>query len=186
MRQYGSVAIVHIAKNGHNGMIQGFGLEFVNCEIQPQMWKTTQTTNKTMTLVKFNPTAPFFGRNFFDDETAKKLFQGYGRHNQHNDFGPNTKVREEADKVVVEMALPGISRNQIKITVNGDELAIRYEHNKEDANSAFVNSFTKKFTLSDAIDLENVNSRLTDGILRITLGKKAEAQPTPSREINIG
>ena len=139
-----------------------------------------------MTLVKFNPAAPFFGRNFFDDETAKKLFHGYGRPNHNTDFGPSTKVKDEADKVVIEMALPGISREQIKITINGDELAIRYEENNENATSNFVKSFSKKFTLSDSIDLDNVNSRLTDGVLTIWLGKKPEAQPAPAREINIG
>lgn len=138
-----------------------------------------------MTLVKFNPAAPFFGRNFFDDETAKKLFQGYGRPNQHSDSGPNTKVQEASDKVVIEMALPGISRHEVKITVNGDVLAISCEHNKENALPKFVSNFTKKFTLSDSIDLENVNSRLADGILTIWLGKKPEAQPSPAREINI-
>jgi HSP20 family protein len=77
-------------------------------------------------------------------------------------------VTNEAD-YRVQIAVPGISKEDIKISINDSILNITYENEKEDANSYFTTSFKKSYTLPDDSDDENINCKVENGILEIII-----------------
>lgn len=69
----------------------------------------------------------------------------------------------------VQIAVPGLSKKDIKIIVRDSVLSITYENEKEDANSYFTTSFKKAYTLPDDSDNENIDCKIENGILEIII-----------------
>ena len=92
-------------------------------------------------------------------------------------------IWEEADKVFLELELPGVKKENVSVTVHsglmkitGERKAPEGERNYKFNNRAY-GSFDRAIQLPDDIDPESIDARLTDGVLYVTLSKKPEAQP---------
>lgn len=100
-------------------------------------------------------------------------------------------IWEKDNNIFVKMAMPGIKKEDIKITVNGDTLSIEGStkektEEKEDKKyflRSFQNySYSQRFNLPATIDTENVDAKFEDGVLTVTLPKAKEYQ---TKEIAI-
>jgi len=69
----------------------------------------------------------------------------------------------------VQIAVPGLSKEDIKITIKDSVLNIVYENEKEDENSYFTTSFKKAYTLPDDTDEKNITGKSENGILEIII-----------------
>jgi HSP20 family protein len=69
----------------------------------------------------------------------------------------------------VQIAVPGLSKDDVKITVKDSILSITYENEKEDENSYFTSSFKKAYTLPDDSDDKNIGGKIENGILEIII-----------------
>ena len=69
----------------------------------------------------------------------------------------------------IQMAVPGLSKEDIKITFKNSVLSISYENEKKDENSYFTTSFKKAYTLPDDIDDTNISGKVENGILEIII-----------------
>jgi HSP20 family protein len=129
-----------------------------------------------MSLVKFNQYPTFtdlienLERNFLGrvDETSGDI--------------PAVNIKEESDKFVLEMAAPGMKKDDFKINLDNYQLTISSEkkdekEEKEDnyTRREFVySSFSRSFTLPKSIDIEKIKADYKNGILNIVLPKKEE------------
>lgn len=94
-------------------------------------------------------------------------------------------VREDAGHYYVEAELPGLSKDDIQITVENGLLTVagekRTSYNQDKENLHIqerrYGKFSRQFTLPTAVDEEKVNATLKDGILTITLDKREEVKP---------
>ena len=77
----------------------------------------------------------------------------------------------------VQIAVPGLSKEDIKITIKDSVLSVGYENEKEDENSYFTTSFKKAYTLPDDADEKNITGKSENGILEIII-------PRTKRKIN--
>jgi HSP20 family protein len=83
------------------------------------------------------------------------------------------------------MDLPGVKKDDIEIRVDGNLLQIRAERKFEDEKSQdkyyrlerFYGVFQRSFTLPDKVDPEKLKAKYENGVLTITLPKKAESHP---------
>jgi HSP20 family protein len=92
-------------------------------------------------------------------------------------------AREDADKVVLTAELPGVSASALEVTVKDRTLRIEakasadtpqgYETRRKERSSY---SFSRELTLSDKVDVEGIKAALKDGVLSVTLPKRAEPQ----------
>ena len=106
------------------------------------------------------------------------------------EFAPRVDVSEGKDKFTVRAELPGVSREQVKITVENDVLTLsgekRYSEDKQESNyrlrEAAYGKFERRFRLGNNLDREHITADYKDGVLEITLPKSAQAQ---SKEIAI-
>jgi HSP20 family protein len=100
-------------------------------------------------------------------------------------FIPPVDVREEDDRFVVEADLPGVAPADIEITADKGVLTLRGERKaeKRDSRAGYERiervsgSFTRRFTLPDNAQAEQIRARFNHGVLELTIPKQAVAQP---------
>jgi HSP20 family protein len=81
-----------------------------------------------------------------------------------------TNVITNDDDYRIQVAVPGISKEDIKITVKNSVLSISYENQKtNDETFFFTSSFNKQYTLPDDVDEKSITSKLENGILEIVI-----------------
>lgn len=103
-----------------------------------------------------------------------------------------TDIVDEGDHYLLESELPGFSREDIRVSVEGDQLVIRAEHeekNEEKDDRHFVHrertygTYTRRFDI-DGINVESIGAKYENGILRLTLPKE-QTKPAAGRSITI-
>jgi len=143
-----------------------------------------------MTLVKFNNktrnTAPYFN-NVFDS-----LFSDAINKNQGVNKVPNVNIYEGAGEYKIELAAPGLSKEDFKIEVKKENLSVWVEKKAENGaeqkdytrKEFEYTSFARSFILPEGVDADKISAEYTNGILYIAIGKKEEAKVT-HREIVV-
>lgn len=144
------------------------------------------------TLVKrsgFIPTT-----SFFDDFLTKQLFDWSG---WTADSGtvPRVNILETNDEFRVEMAAPGMKKEDFHIELDHDMLTISSEwseSNKEQnederySRREFIyHSFKRSFHLPNTVEADHITASYVDGILYLAIPKKEEAKKKPVRTIAI-
>ncbi|HPI10202.1 MAG TPA: Hsp20/alpha crystallin family protein, partial [Catalimonadaceae bacterium] len=110
-----------------------------------------------------------------------------------NQFLPSVNIFEKEDGYEIDVAAPGLKKENFQINLNQSNLSIAYsdEEKKEESNGKFTRrefrtgSFKRNFTVPQTIDNERINASYTDGILKIFLPKREEAKVKPERLIEI-
>ncbi len=100
-------------------------------------------------------------------------------------FHPALDVSETDDAVVVRAELPGVDPKQIQVSVHGDLLELRGEKKQEQELEEkgyyrverSYGSFSRSLKLPAKVDAQNVEAEAKDGVLTLTLPKRAEAKP---------
>ncbi|MGI2299980.1 Hsp20/alpha crystallin family protein [Candidatus Cardinium hertigii] len=104
---------------------------------------------------------------------------------------PRIDVSESNSNYYIEAELPGIKLKDIDVQVNGNVLSIRAKQEsnteKKDKNyyiqERHTGSLQRSISLPNSADIEQINAKLQDGILRLTIPKKEQAV-TKNIEIN--
>ena len=99
-------------------------------------------------------------------------------------------VWEEGDNYFVKMAMPGVKKEDIKISVTGDTLSIEgesKEEKEEKEKKYFLKTFqscsySQSFNLPSLVNPDGVEAKFEDGVLTITLPKAKESE---SKQISI-
>ncbi|MCX2483891.1 Hsp20/alpha crystallin family protein [Pedobacter sp. MR2016-24] len=136
-----------------------------------------------MTLVKFNNrtrnTAPYFN-NVFDSLFSEALNKNYAVSKV-----PGVNILESATDYTIELAAPGLLKEDFQINVKKDTLSVWAEKKAEDGAVAKdysrkefdYLSFARSFTLPESVDADKIAAEYVNGILTITLGKRVDVQP---------
>ena len=103
----------------------------------------------------------------------------------------NTDVIDTGDAFKLECELPGFKKEDIKIDIENDCLTISAERSSDDKDEKdnyvkrerFYGSFTRSFDVS-SINVDNIEAGYSDGVLTVTLPKKAAEIPA-SRRLEI-
>lgn len=107
---------------------------------------------------------------------------------------PAVNVLETNDEFVIELAAPGMNKNDFKVNFKNNVLTISSERKgeKEEKNENYTRkefsyqSFQRSFTVSENSVLgEKISANYNNGILNIVLPKRDEIKPQPEREIKI-
>jgi len=106
-------------------------------------------------------------------------------------FSPRTDVYEEDDHVLLEMEIPGVKQEDLNITIENNVLTVsgerkfdeRRKQDRYQRNERFYGSFSRTFTLPSTVDPDNIEAKYENGVLYLTMPKKADARP---RQIKIG
>ena len=128
-------------------------------------------------------TDEFFGKDLLQD-----FFATTTNYNM-----PAVNITESKDDFKINVAAPGLSKEDFKIDLHNKILTIssEKEEKKEENNEKFTrrefsySSFKRSFGLPELVDTDNINATYKDGILMIEIPKREEAKEKPARQITI-
>lgn len=91
-------------------------------------------------------------------------------------------VWHDDDHIYVEADLPGLSDQDVEVTVHKGVLYIRGERKGEDGRNYLYNGrtwgrFERSISLPEQVNAEAVQAELSQGVLRVTLPKSPETKP---------
>ena len=151
-----------------------------------------------MSLIRWNPTRDLatFPSDMFTmqremNRMFDNLFRGVDEPSLLNSsWVPAVDVAEEDDAYVVMVELPGVNKNDVKITLESNILTIQGEKRAETESKEknvhrverSYGSFQRSFTLPTMVKNDKIDAEFKDGILKIMLPKAEEAKP---RQIEV-
>lgn len=111
----------------------------------------------------------------------KDIFDSFFEGSVYNtNYGINsyksTNVSNNEKDYTVEVAVPGLTKEDLKISLEDNTLTISYEKEKNNKNYSFVSSFSKSYTLPEDSDDENISAKVENGILKIIIPKTKKVQ----------
>jgi HSP20 family molecular chaperone IbpA len=102
---------------------------------------------------------------------------------------PAADILQENEAFYILMDMPGVKRDDLVISADKNTLTIEADTSYEHAeNERFIENefgnvhYVRKFTLSDAVDADNIKANLKNGLLNLHLPKAEELKP---RKIEI-
>lgn len=105
---------------------------------------------------------------------------------------PKVNIRETNDSYFVDMAVPGMKKENFQIDLDNQVLGISADFNENEENQEEhlrrefgYSSFKRSFSLPETINEDKIKAEYRDGILSIHLPKKDEAKQKPARTIKI-
>ena len=125
--------------------------------------------------------------NYFDRMMNNSFFNDFEK-----EFAPfRTDILDQGDKFVLKADLPGFSKEEIKVHVEGDRLTLNAEHQEEvnDEKKDYVRRERRYGVLSRSFDIEgidsaNISASYNNGVLELNLPKLAEEKPS-AKQIEI-
>ncbi|MBD3233049.1 MAG: Hsp20 family protein [candidate division Zixibacteria bacterium] len=137
-----------------------------------------------MALVKFrkrNQLEPWdmmntMFRNFFNEEDWPGL---------SSQWAPVVDVSENSDKVIVRAEVPGMTKEDIKVTVSDGTLTLTGDKKQEKIDKEenyyrserSFGSFARTFSLPSTINADKIKAQYKDGVLTVHMPKVEEAKP---------
>jgi HSP20 family protein len=138
-----------------------------------------------MTLVKFRPA---IAKDYFRDtvipsqmmSVIDSMFNNTAAKFERNVFfTPRADVIEKAASFEIHIALPGLTKEEIAIEVNGDQLHVKGERKVVETKEGehlhisenYYGKFSRTFNLPENVNTEAVEAVFNNGILNITLPK---------------
>ncbi len=153
-----------------------------------------------MALIRFKPGnevstwSPFRDLVNMEREVGR-LFDGLfndfdGDGNMMTSWSPRADVIENKDSYFIKAELPGVNKNDVKITVRENILTIKGEKNaeKEEKDHNYhriersYGGFERSFSLPNNVKGDKIDAAYKDGVLTVTLPKVEEAKP---KEIEV-
>ncbi len=144
-----------------------------------------------MSLVRLSNQFPVFFDRFFEND----LFDWSNRNfSDTNTTLPSVNIKESTEGYEVEMAAPGLKKEDFNIELNNELLTISSEKKFENESRNAENytkrefsyqSFSRSFTLPKTVENDKISARYENGILRIMIPKREEAKPRPKKQIAI-
>jgi HSP20 family protein len=118
-----------------------------------------------------------FGREFGGSEDESR--------GAVSDWLPAVDVQEQPDAFVLQADLPGVDSQDIDITMENGLLSLRGRRQSEtkQENGGYrrvervSGEFFRRFTLPDSADPESISAQMSNGVLTVRIGKRAEIQP---------
>ena len=132
----------------------------------------------------------------FDDLFSRDLWNwGLANNSTTNTTLPAVNIRETAENFEVEMAAPGMNKEDFRVELEGNQLRISSEKNSDRTSNEgerytrrefSYQSFQRSFTLpKDVVDVEQIHAKYENGVLHLLIPKKEEAKQRPPRMIEI-
>lgn len=108
---------------------------------------------------------------------------------------PAVNVSENENEYKIDVAAPGMEKNDFKLNFDNGRLTISSEkkNEKEEKDGELVTrrefsyqSFQRSFTVPETVvDTEKISAKYNNGILHVILPKREEVKPKPAKEIKI-
>ena len=136
-----------------------------------------------------NPLPSPFEHFFRLQHELGRLFEGGARLDASRAVAwtPAVDVHEDAERLVFQLDVPNVPRESLRVNVERGVLTVEGDRKLEfeDKKSGYHRverphgKFARNFVLPDTVSADAVDAALRDGVLRVTLTKKADTKSKP-------
>lgn len=150
-----------------------------------------------MTLVKFRNGSgtsafPSIERSFGFPSFFSDALDKFWAEDDMN-WMPAVNITERADDYKIDLAVPGMDKQDFRIEVEKGILQVSGERKEEVLNETdkstrrefHYGAFKRSFTLPDSADSEKIEANYKDGILSLSIAKREESKQKPKKLIEI-
>ncbi len=107
---------------------------------------------------------------------------------------PPVNVVDKGGEFDVEIAAPGMKKEDFHVTCENGYLTIKAEkeEKKEEKDKNYTrreynyNSFERSFSLPESVKSDQVKAKYENGVLKISIPKREEAKSKPRIEVKVG
>jgi HSP20 family protein len=143
-----------------------------------------------MALIRWEPLKEIeelFGRSWPRPTNRTGQLLGVG------DWHPRVDISENDGQYLVKADIPGVAKEDIKITIDNDVLTIQGERKQEQEEEnkhfhrveRFYGSFIRSFTLPDDADAAALKTAAQEGQLTVTIPKKVSAPSASAVQVPV-
>ncbi|MFP4353504.1 MAG: Hsp20/alpha crystallin family protein [Phycisphaerae bacterium] len=141
-----------------------------------------------MTRLKWSGWDPFGGLKLMQREMQRlvdRTFTGESRYVGGGMYPP-VNVYEGQDDTLVQIELPGVAEDEIDLSITGETLTIKGKKNfvgDEDQDRRYqrrerwAGEFSRTIVLPEKVEADEVEAKLTDGVLTVRLPRAEAAKP---------
>jgi HSP20 family protein len=131
-----------------------------------------------MSIIKYRPRT-------MDLFNWDRVFDSYFGDSDYSVRTPAVDVKEDDDRYLVEVELPGLNEKDVEVKVENGMLTIssKKDESKEEKDDGYIRkerrhySFSRSFSLPDNVDAEKVTASFKNGLLDIAVPKAPAAKP---------
>lgn len=106
---------------------------------------------------------------------------------------PKVNVYNEPDQFRIEVIAPGFEKDQLKISIQEDQLIISGTYAKDSKSSEtcctrkehVFSSFNRRFNLPEAANTDSITASYTNGVLQVIIPKREETKPSQPKEVVV-
>ena len=148
-----------------------------------------------MSIIRRNGMLPTMSSLFDDFFATDGRNWGLNNYSSTNTTLPAVNIKETAEAFEVQMAAPGMTKDDFRIELDGTQLTISSEKQSRDEEKDgdrytrrefSYQSFQRVFQLpKEVVDAENIQARYENGVLQLTIPKREEAKQRPPRMIQV-
>jgi len=129
---------------------------------------------------------PFYMPNLLDDDFLPTL-------SSRTSSMPAVNIREDEKNYILDLAVPGMDKKDLKIDISDDVLTISSESKEESSEERDgykkkefnYSSFCRSFYIPDNVNRDKIGANYKDGILTISLPRMEEEKRNLSRQVTI-
>lgn len=146
------------------------------------------------TVMKKPENFPYFG-SFFDDFFSKDLFDWNTKNFTATGATlPSVNVKETDKEFQVELAAPGMRKEDFKVELNNHILSIsseKKEEHEEKKEGKYTrrefnySAFTRSFSLPESAQADGIEASYKDGVLFVQIPKKEVAKTPAKHSIQV-
>ncbi|WP_345254041.1 Hsp20/alpha crystallin family protein [Flaviaesturariibacter amylovorans] len=133
---------------------------------------------------------------FFDDGWTRDLLQwSLGNSSNSNTTVPAVNIRETDDHFEVEVAAPGMRKEDFQVELEDNRLTIRSERKQEAEHTDEPRYSRREFSYAsfqrtlqlpkEVVDVDRIEARYENGLLHLLVPKREEVKKRPPRRIEI-
>jgi HSP20 family protein len=99
------------------------------------------------------------------------FFQGFDSVFETSKYlkSPETRIRKTETEYVVLLSIPGLTKDDLKISTKEGILKISFEKVESDDSVYFTSSFVKSYNIPDDVKEKDIVGKVENGILELTL-----------------
>lgn len=135
------------------------------------------------TIVRWNPLREIAAMQNMMDRLVDEAWQDFRPFTGNNTLPLD--IHETQDSYTIVANIPGLTAEDINLNLHDNVLTIDVEIKQPEvaegvrvlAQERFYGRLTRRFSLPQAIDADNVEAAYSNGVLTLTLPKTAEAKP---------
>jgi HSP20 family protein len=129
---------------------------------------------------------PFYMGSIFDDGFFPVM-------SNNTSSKPAVNIKEDEKSFILDLAVPGIDKKELKIDINEDLLTISSETKNESEENTdgykrkefSYSSFCRSFQIPENVSKDKIEANYRDGILSVALPKIEEDKRKISRQVKI-